>query len=88
MKEIKNVIGSQKTVPTVEVGKTTVYVRTNIRPYTEVFSEDSVFTGWMYDETQYSIEEYFALCGEKIFMLEGKVGELEEQIKQLKETER
>ncbi len=88
MKEIKNVIGSQKTVPTVEVGKTTVYVRTNIRPYTEVFSEDSVFTGWMYDETQYSIEEYFALCGEKIFMLEGKVGGLEEQIKQLKETER
>jgi len=88
MKEIKNVVGSQKTVPAVEVGKTTVYVRTNIRPHTEVFTEDSVFTGWMYDEEQYSIEEYFALYGEKILTLENTVRQLEEKINLLKETER
>ncbi|NYV68117.1 hypothetical protein HYI36_22835 [Bacillus sp. Gen3] len=86
MKEFKNVIGSQKTVPMIEIGKTTVYVRTNIEPYTEIHSEESVFVGWKYDEMQYDINEYLALCGEKIFTLEATVAQLEGQIKELNEA--
>ncbi|MGG0666982.1 hypothetical protein ABE073_00375 [Lederbergia citrisecunda] len=80
MKEIKNVIGSQKTVPAVEIGKTTVYVRSNIEPYTEVHSEDSVFVGWKYDEEQYEKTEFFAVFIQKLLTLEVENEELKKQV--------
>ena len=45
--------GSQKLVKQIEVNVDTVYVRSNIR---RVETED--FTGWEYDEEQYSAKEY------------------------------
>ena len=53
MKIFNNVRGSQTTVPQVEVNVDTVYIRSNIR---RIETED--FTGWEYNEVQYSLREY------------------------------
>lgn len=53
MKEIKNVQGSQETIPPLEFNVDTVYVRSNIVP---VDTEE--FKGWQYDEIQYDKDEY------------------------------
>lgn len=45
--------GSMKTVPSIEVNKDTVYIRTNI---TQITEDD--FVGWEYDELQYDLKEY------------------------------
>ena len=56
MKIINNVQGSQETIPSIEVNVDTVYIRTNV---VRIETED--FTGWQYDETQYSTREYIEL---------------------------
>ena len=47
--------GSMKEVPEIEVNVDTVYLRTNI---TRIETDD--FTGWEYDETQYTKDEYIS----------------------------
>ena len=65
MKEFKNVKGSQPTVPSLEVNVDTVYVRTNIRRI-----ETEHFTGWQYDEKQYTLREFHELIGNRTDTLE------------------
>ncbi|KZR58986.1 hypothetical protein [Pseudobacillus badius] len=84
MKEIKGVIGSQKTVPALEIGKTLVYVRTNIEPFTEIIIEDVVFFGWKYDETQFEVNEFLVHCCEKLFALEKENETLKEAVNDLR----
>ena len=50
---MKRIRGSMAEVPAIEVGKTTVRVRTNI-----VRIEEEDFTGWEYDEEQYTVREF------------------------------
>ena len=47
--------GSMQEVPEIEVNVDTVYLRTNI---IRIETED--FTGWEYDETQYTKDEYIS----------------------------
>ena len=68
MIELKNVRGSQETVPQLEVNIDTVYVRSNI---TAIDEDD--FKGWEYDEVQYKKDEYIELMGEKNQALEGQI---------------
>lgn len=68
MIEIKNVRGTQETVPALEVNIDTVYARTGI-----VAIDEPVFKGWQYDEIQYEKNEYIELMGEKNQALEGQV---------------
>ena len=68
MIELKNVRGSQETVPQLEVNIDTVYVRSNI---TAIDEDD--FKGWQYDEIQYGKNEYIELMGEKNQALEGQI---------------
>ena len=49
----QRVRGSQESVPYLEVGKTEVYVRTDI-----VRVEEEDFSGWEYDERTISIPEH------------------------------
>ncbi len=53
--------GSQDQKPLeLEFGKTTVYERKNIRRIDEPDTEEQFgFHGWEYDETQYTIEEWY-----------------------------
>lgn len=47
--------GTQETVEPVEVAKTTVYVRTNIKRI-----DTTEFNGWEYDEEQIPVNEFIA----------------------------
>lgn len=53
MKIYKNVRGTMKYVPTVEVNKDTVYIRSDIERI-----EEMEFSGWEYNEIQYPLQEY------------------------------
>jgi hypothetical protein len=68
MIELKNVRGSQETVPQLEVNIDTVYARTGI-----IAIDEPDFKGWQYDEIQYSKNEYIELMGEKNQALEGQI---------------
>lgn len=67
MKTFQNVRGSQSNVPEIEVNVDTVYVRSNIK---HVETED--FTGWQYDETQYTVREYIETIANKNKSLESE----------------
>ena len=67
MIEIKNVQGTMETVQEIEFNVDTVYVRSNIQ---RVETED--FTGWQYDEIQYSYREWQEVQNNKISILEGE----------------
>ena len=52
--------GTMKEVPEIEVNVDTVYIRTNIE---RVEEED--FTGWEYDEEQYSKDKFIELISKE-----------------------
>lgn len=52
---MEKVRATQEFVEPVEVGKTTVYVRTNIKRI-----ETDEFTGWEYDEEQFEVTAFIA----------------------------
>jgi hypothetical protein len=58
---LEKVQGSQVTVQKLQVNVDTVYIRSNIKRI-----ESDEFTGWEYDETQYTLSEYLELLGNKI----------------------
>lgn len=53
MKVLKKIRGTMESVPSIEVNKDTVYIRSNIE---RVEEED--FKGWEYDEIQYDKDIY------------------------------
>lgn len=53
MKVYQGVRSTAENVPYVEVNKDTVYVRSNVERVEEV-----EFSGWEYEETQYSLRQY------------------------------
>lgn len=76
-------------VPSVEVNKDTVYIRTNIEKV-----EEEEFEGWEYDEVQYPIQQYIEkLANEEdagmlalmVSMLMSEVDMLKSEIENLKE---
>lgn len=81
MKEIKDV-KSQSKPEEFEENDTTVFVRSNIR---EDIEEDPVFktkeTVYVYDEIQYTIQEYFAIT---IKELKDEISELRTELNALK----
>lgn len=60
MKIYKGVRGTMQYVPSVEVNKDTVYIRSNIENI-----DEEEFEGWQYDEIQYSKDKYIELLSEK-----------------------
>lgn len=56
MKIFKNVRGTMKSVPDIEVGVDMVYVRSGIKRV-----EEMEFSGWEYDEIQYKKDNYIEL---------------------------
>lgn len=64
MKLFRGVRGTQEKVADLEVNIDTVYVRDNI---TRIETDE--FTGWQYDEFQYSLREYQEAVGNKTLAL-------------------
>lgn len=52
--------GTQESIPFIEIGKTNVYIRTNIE-----YIEEEEFSGWEYDEEIISIPEYISTLSDK-----------------------
>ena len=69
MKEIKNVQGSSQQAQSLIVNKDTVYVHTNIVQATD--EDGNVVDGlYVYDEVQYTKDEYIQIMAEKNETLE------------------
>ena len=69
MKEIKNVQGSTEQAQPLIVNKDTVYVHTNIVQATD--EDGNVVDGlYVYDEVQYTKDEYIQIMAEKNSQLE------------------
>ena len=72
MKEIKNVQGSSQQAQPLIVNKDTVYVHTNIVQATD--EDGNVVNGlYVYDEVQYTKDEYIQIMAEKNSQLEQEV---------------
>ena len=52
--------GTQNSIPFIEIGKTNVYIRTNVE-----YIEEEEFSGWEYDEEIISIPEYISTLSDK-----------------------
>ena len=52
--------GTQESIPFIEIGKTNVYIRTNVKRI-----EEEEFSGWEYDEEIISIPEYISTLSDK-----------------------
>ena len=72
MKEIKNVQGSYEQARPLIIGKTTVYVHTNI---VQAKDEDGNIIDdlYVYDEIQYTKDEYIKIIADKNSQLEQEV---------------
>ena len=71
MKELKNVQGSKEQAKPLIVGKTTVYVHTNIQ---QLKDENGNLTDmYSYDEVQYTKDEYIQVLADKNDVLEQDV---------------
>ena len=67
MKELKNVHGSQEHVDGLEFNVDTIYIRTNIRK--EIVVDEATkenYEFWVYDEKQYTYEEYVVILNSKV----------------------
>lgn len=67
MVEYRNVHGSMNTVPVVEIGVTTVYERSNIRRETVTDIYGTERQEWVYDEVQYSLDEWAAKTSDETY---------------------
>lgn len=75
LKQYLNIRGTQTTVPNLEVNVDTVYLRNNIA---RIDSED--FTGWQYDEIQYSLREYQEILGNNTSDLKFDINDVAETV--------
>lgn len=67
MKEYKDVHGSQEHVDGIEFNVDTIYIRTNIKrekKVDEITQKDHEY--WVYDEVQYSHNEYLEILNTKV----------------------
>ncbi|MFD2869822.1 hypothetical protein ACFSY7_15120 [Kurthia populi] len=81
MKTFQNVRGTQSNVTEIELNVDTVYVRSNIE---RIETED--FTGWQYDETQYTVREYIETIANKNKNLESENEVLNERVTSAENT--
>ena len=85
MKEIKNVQGSTKQAQPLIVNKDTVYVHTNIVQATD--EDGNVVDGlYIYDEVQYTKDEYIQIMADKNETLEKEVTETQLALCELYES--
>lgn len=67
MQEFKNVHGTQTKVDGIEFNVDTIYIRTNIRREKEIDGiTQKEYEFWVYDEKQYSYNEYLEVLNTKV----------------------
>ena len=68
MKKLKDVIGSKEASKELIIGKDTVYIHSNIRPY-EVDKKEDKSELYIYDEVQLSLHEYLEVKQQEIDLM-------------------
>lgn len=71
MKKIKDVIGSKEASKELIIGKDTVYIHTNIRPYVDKneIDKENKSELYIYDEIQFTLHEYLELKQQEIDLM-------------------
>lgn len=70
MKKLKDVIGSKETSKELIIGKDTVYIHINIRPYVDKNDDkENKSELYIYDEVQMSLHEYLEMKEKELSML-------------------
>lgn len=69
MKKLKDVIGSKEASKELIIGKDTVYIHTNIRPYKDESEEKESSNLFIYDEIQMSLHEYLEIKQKELDLL-------------------
>lgn len=71
MKKIKDVIGSKEASKELIIGKDTVYIHTNIRPYVHKneIDKENKSELYIYDEIQFTLHEYLELKQQEVELM-------------------
>lgn len=70
MKKLKDVIGSKEASKDLIIGKDTVYIHSNIRPYEDINDEKEEKSElYIYDEIQFTLHEYLELKQQEIDLM-------------------
>lgn len=85
MKKLKDVIGSKEASKELIIGKDTVYIHTNIRPYVDKNETDNEKKSelYIYDEVQMSLHEYLEMKEKELSMLSNTQGLTEDLLQEI-----
>ena len=85
MKKLKDVIGSKEASKELIIGKDTVYIHTNIRPYVDKNETDKEKKSelYIYDEVQMSPHEYLELKEKELTMLSNTQSSTEDLLQEI-----
>lgn len=84
MKKLKDVIGSKEASEELIIGKDTVYIHTNIRPYVDKNNEKEEKSElYIYDEVQMSLHEYLEMKEKELVMLSNTQGATEDLLQEI-----
>lgn len=84
MKKLKDVIGSKEASKELIIGKDTVYIHTNIRPYEDKDDDKkSKSELYIYDEVQMSLHEYLEMKEKELNMLSNTQGATEDLLQEI-----
>lgn len=84
MKKLKDVIGSKEASKELVIGKDTVYIHTNIRPYVDENDDKKEKSDLcIYDEVQMSKDEYLEVKQKEIDIMTQTQGSTEDLLQEL-----
>ncbi|MDU1316659.1 hypothetical protein [Anaerococcus hydrogenalis] len=71
MKKLKDVIGSKEASKELIIGKDTMYIHTNIKPYVDKneIDKENKSELYIYDEIQFTLHEYLELKQQEIDLM-------------------
>lgn len=84
MIKLKDVIGSKEASKELVIGKDTVYIHTNIRPYEDKNDDKEEKSDlYIYDEVQMSLHEYLEVKQKEIEIITQTQGSTEDLLQEL-----
>lgn len=84
MIKLKDVIGSKEASKELVIGKDTVYIHTNIRPYEDKNDDKEKKSElYIYDEVQMSLHEYLEVKQKEIDLMSKSQGSVEDVLQEI-----
>ena len=85
MIKLRNVVGSKEASKELIIGKDTVYIHTNIRPYEDKNEADEEKKSelYIYDEVQMSLHEYLEVKQKEIDLMSKSQGSVEDVLQEI-----